>query len=397
MFLRSRSSLMPEIADMAKHHRVRPFATTPLSMPEGLEARLRDRLHIAKLRAAPRTLANRLALGLALVGPGLLVMLGDNDAGGVVTYAQTGATYGFSLFIPLLIPLGFIAYLVQEMTIRLGAVTRRGHAEMIWKRYGAFWGAFSLVDLVAANVLTLMTEFIGIRVASAVFGVPYLVTIPLAFAFITGILLFLKYHSWERISLIVASCNLIFVPLALCAHPDWGAIGRTFAGGGWSLPGGLLSASFLVLVSANIGTTIAPWQLFFQQSCVVDKGLLPQDIAASRRDLMLGVIGMVLVAAAIIALAAQYLHGLPNASSLKDDDVLAAIGSREPCRDDHLRAGAGRGRVDRGHRHHCQHRLGHRRGVRPAALDQSGAEAGAALLCAGDSRHSHRRCRADAA
>ncbi|MDE2391493.1 MAG: divalent metal cation transporter, partial [Rhodospirillales bacterium] len=166
---------------MAKHHRVRPLATTPLSMPEGLEARLRDRLRISRLRAAPRTLTNRLALGLALVGPGLLVMLGDNDAGGVVTYAQTGASYGFSLFIPLLFPLGFIAYLVQEMTIRLGAVTRRGHAEMIWKRYGAFWGAFSLIDLVAANVLTLMTEFIGIRVASAVFGVSYLITIPLAF------------------------------------------------------------------------------------------------------------------------------------------------------------------------------------------------------------------------
>lgn len=327
MFWRSRSAFTPEIADMAKHHRVRPLATTPLSMPEGLEARLRDRLRISRLRAAPRTLTNRLALGLALVGPGLLVMLGDNDAGGVVTYAQTGASYGFSLFIPLLVPLGFIAYLVQEMTIRLGAVTRRGHAEMIWKRYGAFWGAFSLIDLVAANVLTLMTEFIGIRVASAVFGVPYLITIPLAFAFITGILLFLKYHSWERISLFVAALNLVFIPLALCAHPDWSAIGRTFAGSGWVVPGGLLSASFLILVSANIGTTIAPWQLFFQQSCVVDKGLLPQDIAASRRDLMLGVIGMVLVAAAIIALAAQYLHGLPNASALGDGDVLAAIGS----------------------------------------------------------------------
>ncbi|MBB5373024.1 NRAMP family divalent metal transporter [Acidocella aromatica] len=306
---------------------VLPADGAPLSMPEGLEARLRDRLRIAKLRAAPRTLTNRLTLGLALVGPGLLVMLGDNDAGGVVTYAQTGATYGFSLFIPLLIPLGFIAYLVQEMTIRLGAVTRRGHAEMIWKRYGAFWGAFSLIDLVAANILTLMTEFIGIRVASAVFGVSYLITIPLAFCFIIGILLFLKYHSWERISLFVAALNLVFIPLALCAHPDWSAIGRTFAGGGWAVPGGLFSASFLILVSANIGTTIAPWQLFFQQSCVVDKGLLPQDIAASRRDLMLGVVGMVLVAAAIIALAAQYLHGLPNAASLGDNDVLSAIGT----------------------------------------------------------------------
>ena len=312
----------------AKYHRVLPLHAPAISVPEGLEPRLRDRLRIAKLRAAPKTFINRLTLGLALIGPGLLVMLGDNDAGGVVTYAQTGAAYGFSLFLPLLVPLGFIAYLVQEMTIRLGTVTRRGHAEMIWKRYGVFWGAFSLVDLVTANVLTLMTEFIGVRVASAVFGFSYLITIPLAFTFITGILLFLQYYSWERISLFVAALNLVFIPLVLSAHPDWSAIGHTFLGQGWQLPGGLLSATFLILVSANIGTTIAPWQLFFQQSCVVDKGLLPQDIAASRRDLMLGVIGMVLVAAAIIALAAQYLHGLPNAASLRDSDVLTAIGSR---------------------------------------------------------------------
>jgi Mn2+/Fe2+ NRAMP family transporter len=298
------------------------------TFPDGLDARLRDRLRIQRLRAGKQTLGNRIALGLALVGPGLLVMLGDNDAGGVITYAQTGATYGFSLFIPLMIPLGFIAYLVQEMTIRLGAVTRRGHAEMIWKRYGAFWGAFSLIDLVVANVLTLMTEFIGIRVASEIFHVSYLVTIPATFAFIVSVLLFLKYSSWERISLIVAAFNLIFVPLALASHPDWGAIGRTFTGGGWALPGGWLSAGFLILVSANIGTTIAPWQLFFQQSCVVDKGILTQDINASRRDLMLGVIGMVVVAISIIAISGKYLHDLPNASSLGDHSVLAGIGLR---------------------------------------------------------------------
>jgi Mn2+/Fe2+ NRAMP family transporter len=306
-----------------------PGSAAPLSYTEGLELRLRDRLHIQRLRSAPPSLANRFALGLALVGPGLLVMLGDNDAGGVITYAQTGATYGLSLFIPMMIPLGFIAYLVQEMTIRLGAVTRRGHAEMIWKRYGRFWGAFSLFDLVAANILTLMTEFIGVRVASQVFHVPYLITIPLAFAFVAGVLVFLKYYTWERVSLFIAAFNLVFLPLALLSHPDWSAIGQTFTGAsGWELPGGVLSASFLILISANIGTTIAPWQLFFQQSCVVDKGLLVKDIKASRRDLMLGVIGMVVVAISIIILSGQYLHDLPDASSLSDDSVVAGIGAK---------------------------------------------------------------------
>ena len=300
----------------------------PTTYTEGLDDRLRDRLRIQRLRSGKHSLVKRLALGLALIGPGILVMLGDNDAGGVITYAQTGATYGFSLFIPLMIPLGFIAYLVQEMTIRLGAVTRRGHAEMIWKRYGKFWGAFSLIDLVAANILTLMTEFIGIRVASTIFHVSYLVTIPFAFVLVTGILVFLKYFMWERISLLIAVFNIIFVPLALFSHPDWGAIGRTFTGAsGWVVPGGLFSASFLMLVSANIGTTIAPWQLFFQQSCVVDKGLLIKDIKASRRDLMLGVMGMVLVAVAIITLSGQYLHSLPNASSLTDTILVDAVGA----------------------------------------------------------------------
>jgi Mn2+/Fe2+ NRAMP family transporter len=304
-------------------------SAAPNTYTEGLENRIRDRLRIQRLRSGRRSLAKRLALALALIGPGVLVMLGDNDAGGVITYAQTGATYGLSLFIPLMIPLGFIAYLVQEMTIRLGAVTRRGHAEMIWKRYGKFWGAFSLIDLVAANILSLMTEFIGIRVASTIFHVPYLVTIPLAFVLVTSVLVFLKYFTWERVSLFIAVFNIIFVPLALFSHPDWGAIGRTFTGAsGWVVPGGLLSASFLMLVSANIGTTIAPWQLFFQQSCVVDKGLLPKDIKASRRDLMLGVLGMVLVAVAIIVLSGQYLHSLPNASSLTDDTLVHAVGAQ---------------------------------------------------------------------
>jgi len=296
---------------------------------EGLEYRIRDRLRIHRLRSGERTLANRLALALALAGPGILVMLGDNDAGGVITYAQTGATYGLSLFIPLMIPLAFIAYLVQEMTIRLGAVTRRGHAEMIWKRYGSFWGAFSLVDLVAANILTLMTEFIGVRVASEIFGVPYLLTIPAAFALVTGVLVFLKYFTWERVALLIAAFNLVFVPLALFSHPNWAVIGQTFTGqSGWAVPGGVLSASFLLLVSANIGTTIAPWQLFFQQSCVVDKGLLVKDIKASRRDLMLGVVGMAVVAMAIIMVSGQHLHGLPNAASLDDAAVLHGIGAK---------------------------------------------------------------------
>ncbi len=246
-------------------------------LPASLEHRLRDRLHLDELRRSARNWRNRLALGLALIGPGVLVMLGDNDAGGVITYAQTGATYGLGIFLPMMVVLGFVAYVVQEMTVRLGAVTRRGHAELIWKRYGAFWGWFSLIDLVVANVLTLITEFIGIRLGGQALGLSPWLTVPASLVFITYVLVFLRYWTWERISLFIAVFNLIFVPLALFSHPNWHAVAQTFAGHGWIVPGGFLSLTFLMLISANIGTTIAPWQLFFQQSCVVDKGLLPRD------------------------------------------------------------------------------------------------------------------------
>ncbi|MHB0921870.1 MAG: NRAMP family divalent metal transporter [Thiomonas delicata] len=297
-------------------------------LPDDLEHRLRDRLYLDELRRGKQNWRTRLALGLALIGPGVLVMLGDNDAGGVVTYAQTGATYGLGIFLPMMILLGFVAYVVQEMTVRLGAVTRRGHAELIWKRYGAFWGWFSLIDLVVANVLTLMTEFIGIRLGGQALGLSPWLTVPASLVFITYVLVFLRYWTWERISLFIAVFNLIFVPLTLLSHPNWHAVAQAFVGHGWIVPGGFLSLTFLVLISANIGTTIAPWQLFFQQSCVVDKGLLPQDIRAGRRDLMLGVVGMVLVAMAIIVLAAQTLKGVPKVQNLDADLVLGAIRSR---------------------------------------------------------------------
>ena len=241
--------------------RVRPPGgeTDDIVVPEALLIRVQDRLRIARLRNGPKTLGSRIALWLALIGPGLLVMLGDNDAGGVITYSQTGAVYGLGVFLPLMIPLGIMAYFVQEMTIRLGAVTRRGHAELIWKRYGAFWGIFSLADLVIANILTLMTEFIGVRVGGDVFGLSHWLTVPITLVFVASVLVFLRYWTWERIALFIAVLNLIFVPLALLSHPDWSAVGRAFVGGNWLVPGGLLSSGFLVLLSANIGITIDPW------------------------------------------------------------------------------------------------------------------------------------------
>lgn len=267
-------------------------------LPQDIRLRAIDRLKIGSLRHSKSRLA-RMLLMLALIGPGILVMIADNDAGGVITYAQTGSIFGIGFFIPFMILMVPVAYIVQEMTIRLAAVTRRGHAEMIWRRYGSFWGAFSLIDLLIANSLTLVTEFIGITFGMSVFGIKPLYAVMIGIAFVLIITLTLRYHNWERASLVVAAFNLIFIPLVLFAHPNWLLVASSF--GNWHVPSGF-STLFIYVLLANLGTTIAPWMLFFQQSSEVDKGTVPEDIKVARRDTFIGACIMASVAIAIIIL-----------------------------------------------------------------------------------------------
>ncbi len=290
------------------------------------DARIRaeDQARIAALRQSPSWL-KRVLLLLTLIGPGILVMIADNDAGGVITYAETGASYGIGFFVPALVIGGIIAFIVQEMTVRLGAVTRRGHAEMIWGRYGAFWGWFSLIDLVVANILTLITEFIGITVGMSVFGVPPILSAAGALVLDAGILLVLRYRSWERVSLWIACGNLVFIPLALMAHPNWGNVAAAF--GRWQIPGGF-GPVFLFVVLANFGTTIAPWMLFFQQSSVVDKGLTVQDIRHGQLDTALGALAMVIVGVALVTLTGTLAYGHPGASNYNIQQIMQLIGAR---------------------------------------------------------------------
>ncbi|WP_245926283.1 NRAMP family divalent metal transporter [Sulfoacidibacillus thermotolerans] len=306
-----------------------------LAYNQGMEAQFIEFDDDAKIRAKDqaRVLALRqkkgwffrLMLGLVLIGPGVLVMIADNDAGGVITYAQTGATYGIGFFIPALLLSGVIAYVVQEMTVRLGAVTHRGHAEMIWGRYGAFWGWFSLIDLVLANVLTLITEFIGITLGLGVFGVPHVISAIAAILVDALVLLVLRYYTWERVSLWIALGNLIFIPLALMAHPNWSSVTAAFSN--WNIPGGF-TPSFLFVVLANFGTTIAPWMLFFQQSAVVDKGLTVRDIRHGRIDTAIGTAAMVAVALALVILTGSLVHGMPGAGNFDIQQILTVLGQR---------------------------------------------------------------------
>ena len=245
-------------------------------------------------------LRRRLLIFLAVLGPGIIVMVADNDAGGIATYAVTGSKYGFSLlwiFI-LLLPM---AYFVQEMTVRLGTVTKRGHAEAIFDGFGSFWGWFSLTDLAFLNWLTLITEYIGMTAAMSLFGIPSWITYIVVTLVLFGVVISGKYWTFEKLTLFFCLFNLVYIPAAfwgmnISYSPGWGAAGRGFIP---QLPGGLTGDMVFILL-ANIGTTIAPWQIFFQQSAVVDKGMDIHDIKFGRIDTFLGSLSTNVVAIFII-------------------------------------------------------------------------------------------------
>lgn len=260
----------------------------------------------SKLYYRFRKIWKAVQLYLIIAGPGIVVMVADNDAGGITTYAATGAKYGYNLiwFLLLLIP---VAYYVQEMTVRLGAVTKRGHAEAIFDGFGAFWGWFSLIDLMIVDWLTLVTEFIGMTAALQIFGVPPWLTVLGVCLLMAIIVLNGRYWTWEKIALLFCALNLIYIPGAFMVHPSLSDILKE--GIIPNFPGGMNGELFFFLM-ANIGTTIAPWMLFFQQSAVVDKGMLEKDIPWGKFDTLLGSTLTVLVAVFIVIVTGTLLKGV---------------------------------------------------------------------------------------
>ncbi|HUJ07380.1 MAG TPA: Nramp family divalent metal transporter [Streptosporangiaceae bacterium] len=244
----------------------------------------------------------RLVTFLAIVGPGLIVMVGDNDAGGVATYAQAGQNYGYSLLwvLLLLVP---VLIVNQEMVVRLGAVTGVGHARLINERFGKFWGWFSVGDLFLLNFLTIVTEFIGISLAMSYLGVSPYISVPIAAATLVAITLSGSFRRWERAMFLFIAANLaLFLPLIFGVQPHVGTIARDFV-----VPGiqGGVSSNAVLLIIAIVGTTVAPWQLFFQQSNVIDKRITPRFIRYERADTFLGSL-VVVGGAAVILVATVY-------------------------------------------------------------------------------------------
>ncbi|QBD74561.1 divalent metal cation transporter [Ktedonosporobacter rubrisoli] len=246
---------------------------------------------------------------LMVFGPGLIVMEADNDAGAVSTYTQAGAQYGTHLLWVLLILLP-VCYFIQEMVARLGIATGKGHAAMIFQRFGKWWGLFSLADLLIVNFLTLVTEFAAISLAMSQLGItPYLAVPVAAIALIlhvsTG-----SYLRWERVTILLCILDLVWLGLVFLARPlGLEVLQNTVVP---NIPPGGLTSGLVFLVIAIVGTTIAPWQLFFQQSCVADKRLRFADLKWARLDTFIGSCFTIIVAGAMMLVGdAAFRHHLP--------------------------------------------------------------------------------------
>ncbi|HTQ55961.1 MAG TPA: Nramp family divalent metal transporter [Bryobacteraceae bacterium] len=244
---------------------------------------------------------------LMVFGPGLIVMVADNDAGAVSTYSQAGAQYGTHLLwiVLLLLP---VTYFIQEMVVRLGIATGKGHAAMIYQRFGKWWGLFSLVDLELVNFLTLVTEFAAIHLALSKLGVDPRYGVPLAAAGLIFIVLSGSYRRWERS--VVFLCLLDFAWFAIAGRvgPPFGQVVKHSLLP--SMPAGGITPDLMFLVIAIVGTTIAPWQLFFQQSCIADKRLRFADLKWARLDTLLGAFITIAAAACMMIVGtASHAHG----------------------------------------------------------------------------------------
>ncbi|MEX3985262.1 NRAMP family divalent metal transporter [Paraburkholderia sp. EG287A] len=271
---------------------------------------------IARHDVAPRThWWARLRTLLVILGPGLIVMVGDNDAGAFATYTQAGQNYGTALLwtLLLLVP---VLYVNQEMVLRLGAVSGVGHARLIFERFGRFWGAFSIIDLFLLNALTIVTEFIGITFVLDFFGFSRLAGVCIAAALTMAAVSTGNLRRFERFAMVLCVLSLLLVPVLVSIHPPVGQMTRDLLVPGW--PAHSKLSDVMLLVIGIVGTTVAPWQLFFQQSYVVDKRITPRFIRYERADLWIGIVFVMIGAVAMMAFCAELFAGKPEFGNFTD-------------------------------------------------------------------------------
>jgi Mn2+/Fe2+ NRAMP family transporter len=235
---------------------------------------------------------------LSVWGPGLVVMLADTDAGSLITASQSGAQWGYRMVLPQMILMP-VLYVVQEMTVRLGIVTGRGHGALIREKFGRGWAWLSAFTLFASAIGALLTEFAGVAGVGELFGVSRWVSIPIATAALLALALTGSYRRVERIGLIVGAAELAFLVAMVMARPRPEALWHGLS----SMPLG--NPSYLLLVAANVGAVIMPWMIFYQQGAVVDKQLSETAIRQARYDTATGAVLTQLIMIAVVVTMAS--------------------------------------------------------------------------------------------
>ncbi|MGH2861864.1 MAG: NRAMP family divalent metal transporter [Solirubrobacteraceae bacterium] len=277
-------------------------------------ARSLDRSRVQEARGR----SSRWYLLWLLVGPGILAMLGENDGPSMISYTATGAIYGIGFFLPFIVVTFVMAIVCQEMCMRVGAVTHRGYGQLVLERYGRSWAWLAAGDLLFTNLVTLIGEFVAIRVGLAYFhlgaGVAALLGVVLVLFALSGG----RYWRWERIVLGLAIFNGLFLAAAILVKPHLGHIGHAFATFS-PLPQGSFN-QILLLLASTIGATVTPWMVFFQQSASADKGLTPRDLRQGRLDTITGGVlaaifgcGALVAGAALVGHAGNSVNGFAGA------------------------------------------------------------------------------------
>ena len=261
----------------------------------------------------------RLARFAAVFGPGIVVMLADTDVGSIITAGQSGVQWGYRLLLiqVLLMP---ILYIAQELTVRLGLYTGRGHGELICHTFGRFWGWVSAAGLAVATVGALLSEFSGVAAIGDLYGVSRFVTLPLAAACLLAVVLSGSYRRVERTAILIGLFEFAFFAVAWQSHPALSEVAAQSV----AIPFG--DKDYLYLVAANIGAVIMPWMVFYQQSAIADKGLRPEDLAAARTDTAIGAVVTQMVMAAVLVACAATIGKVDAHASLNTvGDMAAAL------------------------------------------------------------------------
>jgi len=256
----------------------------------------------------------RAARFVAVFGPGIVVMLADTDVGSIITAGQSGVQWGYRLLLlqVLLIP---ILFMVQELTVRLGIFTGRGHGELIKQTFGRAWAWVSVAGLAIATCGALLTELSGVAGVGELYGLPRYITLPLAAGALLLIVMTGSYRRVERAAIAVGLFEFTFFGVAWVAHPDL----ATMAAQSVRIP--FADKDYMYLVAANIGAVIMPWMVFYQQSAVADKKLRPEHLTAARWDTAVGAIVTQMVMAAVLVAAAATIaahHGSASLSTVGD-------------------------------------------------------------------------------